>query len=89
MGYSLCRLSRIADKFIDMEKLFEEMLLPAVKKEIREVLKHFIGLEWLVYSRIVRPLRDFGLLKCRYEANREVEAVRKTALFDKFMRVEW
>jgi hypothetical protein len=91
LGYSLCRLSQITDRFVDMVVLFEEIFLPAVKKEIREVLPKVTFVEWFVESRIVRPLREFGLLECRYskEENREIESLRKTGLFDKYMRVEW
>lgn len=89
IGYSLCRLSQIADRFVYMEELFDEIFLPPVKDEIRKGYPAILKLEWLIQSRIVGPLRKFGLLECRYKGDREIEAVRKTELFDKFMKVEW
>jgi len=90
IAYSFYRLSRIADDFVDIEELFDEILLPTVKDEIREKLPPVLKVKWLVQSRIVRPLRGFGLLECRYKekGSREIGAVRKTELFDRFMRWE-
>ena len=90
IAYSFYRLSRIADDFVNMEKLFYKILLPAVRSEIRKKLPPVLKVEWLVQSRIVGPLRGFGLLECRYreERYRDIGAVRKTALFDRFMRWE-
>jgi hypothetical protein len=91
MGYSLCRLSEIASEWVTIEELFDEILLPKVKEEAVKTLPSVIEPYWIVRSRIVGPLKEFGLLGCRYKEDRkkEVEAVRKTALFDKFMRVAW
>lgn len=88
--YSFYRLSRIADEFFDMEELFYEIFLPAVRSEIRKKLPPVLEVKWLIQSRIVGPLTDFGLLECRYkvEGYREIGAVRKTELFDRFMRWE-
>ena len=90
IGYSFYRLSRIANDYVDMEELFDEIFLPAVKGEIRKKLPPVLKVEWLVQSRIVGPLTEFGLLECRYkeEGYREIGAVRKTDLFDRFMRWE-
>jgi len=73
-----------------MEELFDEILLPAVRSEIRKKLPPILKVKWLVQSRIVGPLAGFGLLECRYkeERYREIVAIRKTQLFDKFMRWE-
>jgi len=91
IGYSLCRLGKIANEWVTIEELFDKILLPQVKEEVVKVLPSVIEPHWIVWSRIVRPLKDFGLLECRYKENRdrEVEAVRKTVLFDRFIRVEW
>lgn len=90
IGYSFYRLSRIADEFVDMEELFNKIFLPAVRGEIRKKFPPMLKVKWLIQSRIVRPLTDFGLLECRYKAerDREIGAVRKTELFDRFMRWE-
>jgi len=90
IGYSFCRLSEIAVDWLKVEELFDKILLPKVKKEVEKVLPSVIEPYWIVWSRIVRPLRDFGLLECRYKGNRNrgIEAVRKTGLWDGFMRIE-
>jgi hypothetical protein len=90
IGYSFYRLSRIADEFVDMEELFDKIFLPAVRSEIRKKLPPVLKVKWLVQSRIVGPLTGFGLLECRYkeEGGREIVAVRKTKLFDRFIRWE-
>jgi hypothetical protein len=91
IGYSLCRLSRTASEWIEIEILSDQILLPTVEEEALKALPSVISPYWVMYTRIVRPLRDFGLLECRYKGdrNREVEAVRKTKLFDRFIRLEW
>lgn len=90
IAYSFYRLSRIADEFVDMEELFYKIFLPAVRGEIRKKFPPILKVEWLIQSRIVGPLTDFGLLECRYKAEgyRGIGAVRKTGLFDRFMRWE-
>ena len=90
IGYSFYRLSRIADEFVDMEELFDEILLPTVKDEIRKKFPPVLKVKWFIQSRIVGPLAGFGLLECRYKAegDREIGAVRKTELFDRFIRWE-
>jgi len=90
IGYSFYRLSRIADEFVDVEELFDEIFLPAVRGEIRKKFPPVLKVKWLIQSRIVGPLTDFGLVECRYKAegDREIGAVRKTELFDRFIKWE-
>ena len=92
IGYSFYRLSQVADNFRKIGELFDEIFLSSVKKEIRKALPPLIEAEWLVESRIVSPLEKFGLLECRYKHSkvyRELEKVRKTELFDRFIRMDW
>jgi hypothetical protein len=89
IGYSLCRLGKIASEWVTIEELFDKILLPKVKEEAVKTVPSVIEPSWVVRTRIVIPLKDFGLLECRYKVNRKIEAVRKTELFDGFMKVEW
>jgi len=91
--YSVYRLGRIADRYRGIEELAGEILLPAVEKEVQGAISSsFLKMEWILGKRIIEPLEKFGLLECKRKQLKgysEIEAVRKTALFDRFIRCEW
>ena len=91
IAYSINRLGEIADSWVGIEDLFDKIFLPAVRLEIRETVSKHIKLEWVVRSRVVKPLEEFGLVECRYKekGDSEIEKVRKSELFDRFVGVEW
>lgn len=92
VAYSLHRIGEVACDNIDMEDLSNKMLLPAVKDEVNASLTPYTSIEWILSTRIVEPLQGFGLLECSYIKKKwqsELATVRKTELFDKFIRVEW
>ena len=92
IGYSIFRLGEIADSWVNIEELAEQILLPAVRQEFRATLSEHIFIEWVICSRIIEPLRDLGLLECSYKGKKgdsELKKVRKTKLFDRFMGREW
>jgi len=71
-----------------MEQLFDKIFLPKVKEEILEEVK-FVDL--LVEIRIIRPLEGFGLLEVIRKKEgyfSKVVKVRKSELFDRFVRWE-
>ena len=47
---------------------------------------------WLVESRIIEPLELFGIVECSYKEKVKnylvIDKVKKTELFDKFMKFE-
>ena len=47
-------------------------------------------IEWVISSRIIRPLEGFGLVECSFKGkgNLKSEKVRKSKLFDSFVVVD-
>jgi hypothetical protein len=92
IAYSIYRLGEIAAKYRSMAGLAEEILLPAVLEEVEKGTSEYIRIEWVLGSRILEPLKSFGLVELKYKQFKrfsEIEAVRKTELFDRFVRCEW
>ena len=93
IAYSIFRLGEIADSWVGIDKLVKELFLPAVKKEIRAEIAERVGIEWTLYSRIIRPLEGFGLVECKYGKQNwrrsDVKKLKKTRLFDRFVGREW
>ncbi len=92
VAYSIYRLGEIADSYRRVEGLTEEILLPAVLKKVRDEISEHVFIEWIIGSRIIEPLIDFGLIEGRYKQFKgysALEKVRKAELFDRFIRCEW
>jgi len=92
IAYSIYRLGEIADKYVSVVELAEEILLPAVLKEVKEGISQYVKVEWILHSRIFEPLKDFGLVDCKYKQFKgysQLEKVKKTELFDRFVGCEW
>ena len=92
IAYSFYRLGEIADRWVGREELEEEILLPTVRKEVREKLSDELRIELVLDSRILRPLEGFGLLKCKYRKTKwrlKIEKIKKSKLFDKFVGRKW
>ena len=65
IAYSIYRLGEIADSYRSVEGLAEEILLPAVLKEVKGGISKYVKVEWIFRSRIFEPLIDFGLVDNR------------------------
>jgi hypothetical protein len=96
IGYSLCRLSVVCHNYQTLEQLFHVIFLPKVREEIRdEIRKERVNIREigrLMELRIIRPLVGFGLINCKLKKEKyigRVVAIRKSPLFDKFIRYEW
>ena len=92
VAYSIYRLGEIAGDYISVEELPGEILLPAVLKEVQDQISEHVFIEWVIGSRIIEPLIDFGLLEGEHSHSKgysHVERIRKTELFDKFIRIGW
>ncbi len=92
VAYSFYRLGEIADGYRSVEGLAEEILLPAVLKKVRDEISEHVFIEWIIGSRIIEPLIDFGLIEGRYKQFKgysSLEKLRKAELFDRFIRCEW
>ena len=90
--YTLYRLSKMADTFIALDELAGGLFLPGVMQEIQMQFPPYARLNWLLESRIIRPLRDFGLLECTYKQSNlytRIDELRKTKLFDRFISFEF
>lgn len=92
VAFSLYRIGEVASDYIKIGDLSNKMLLPAVKYEVEASLPEYAKTDRMLATRIVEPLQGFGLLECNYKKKKwlsELETVKKTELFDKFIKVEW
>jgi len=92
INYTLCRFSVICNDYIPVDiNLFHKIVLPAVREQIRQERIIIREIGWLLQSRILKPLINFGLIEGRIEKGEYVENIleaRKTPLYDKFMSFE-
>jgi hypothetical protein len=91
IAYSFYQLWKRADTWQEAETLAPILLLPAVIEQL-EIPDHQSGVTSLCSLRIFRPLEEFGLLE-RRELPSEKKwdkpyEIRKTPLFDRFLRFE-
>ncbi len=87
IGFSLYQMSRMAESWIELADIAPSLLLPTI-------LRSLPVLSWsqdaslnYVRSRILRPLKDFGLIE--YESDypwNSPERVRKSGLFNQFIQ---
>ena len=94
--YSFYRLSKLEKKDIKVNKLKKQLFLPAVIDDLND--GHIYSsdtideITWLVESRIIEPLELFGIVECSYKEKVKnylvIDKVKKTELFDKFMKFE-
>jgi len=88
--FALYMLSVLCNEYKSIEELYDLVFLPVVLDDIEESSSEFISEDWYLTSRIIDPLVGFGLLECKYKQDkyfRRIDQVRKTALFDRFVRV--
>ena len=94
-GYTLCRLGVVAADWKAVEGLHQEVLLPAVRRELEAetagMMFERVGglLEW----RLLQPLLDWGMLEGRFEYGKSrhfqtLVSVRVTALYREFLSFE-
>ena len=89
--YAFYRLQTVADDYVPMKGLAERILLLAALKEVSS-LPLYSKFELALSLRVIEPLESLGLIECLCEediALPVVTSVRKTELFDKFIRFEW
>jgi len=87
--FSFYVLSKFADGFFKIKEMEEKIFLPAVRREIMEHSRRPWDITGLVHTRIIEPLQSFGLIEVVSGSKLSgfnIEAVKKTGLFDKFMR---
>jgi len=92
INFTLYQLSVNCNDFVSTDiNLFRKIVLPAAQEEIRQKRIIIREIGWLLQSRILKPLINFGLIEGKIEKSKHVEnivEVRKTPLFDKFMGFE-
>ena len=89
--YTLYRIGQICDDYRTMKELFDKIFLPKVKEEILDICSPPRKESWVLEARIIRPLAMFGLLevvKKTDDYRSRIKEVRKTPLFDEFVRWE-
>jgi hypothetical protein len=93
IAYPIFRIGEICKDYQNLEDLPEAILLPAVLQEVKEEIPNRTYIEWLLGSRIIVPCVELGLLECIYNKEEkgvsEIVKVRKSKLFDKFIRFKF
>ena len=87
--FSFYVLSKFADGFFKIKEMEEKIFLPAVRREIIEHGRKPWDITGLLHTRIIEPLLSFGLIEVERVSRLSVfniDAVKKTELFDRFMR---
>ena len=87
IGFAFYQISKRADSWIELADIAPKLFLPAV-------LQSLPSLSWspdtslrYAHMRILQPLKDFGLVEFGSEDPwKSLERVRKTTLFDQFIR---
>ena len=87
--FSFYVIKRFADDFCSINNLENKIFLPAVRKEIANQSNISRSIKGLFHTRIIEPLVSFGLIEVVRDSGRSVfnvESIRKTELFEKFMK---
>jgi len=87
--FSFYVLSKFADGFFEIRELEEKIFLPTVRRDIIEHSRQSWDITGLVHTRIIEPLLSFGLIEVVRGSKLSVfniDAVKKTKLFDRFMK---
>lgn len=93
IGYSLHAFHQHASQWQAIEALVPRLYLQAVS---RQIPVSSYGLEFDVFlarTRIIEPLENFGLIQCQYSKEKpvfhpEITRVRKSPLYDQFLRFD-
>ena len=89
IGYSFYRLSTLCNEYKTIEELYRQILLPKVIGNIEKTDSPIIDKSGIIKTRIIKPLEEFGLVECQRKGEKyysEIEKVKKTELFDRFMK---
>ena len=93
IAYTFYRLSKCANDWIDVEKIPQEILMPAVIKAIRINTPQYDWTLGIISLRVLEPLEEFGLIELEYAPDEHgvntLKRVRKTPLFDMFMSFDF
>ena len=90
----LWRLDTVARDWIPVRGLAPRILLPQVLAEMHQAMTYpHDGEEWILAAYLLNPLLDFGLIETRKHGEwpgvSEKDAIRVTALWEKFIRFAW
>ena len=86
IGFAFYQIGRSADDWIALSDLTSKVFLPAVQESLPE-LSWADSAHTYAELRVLRPLRDFGLVQFEREGyGPPPERVRKSALWDRFMQ---
>lgn len=90
----LWRLDTVARDWTPVRGLAPRILLPRVLSETREAMTYPHDTEeWILISYLLNPLLDFGLIETKKHGEwpgvTEKDAIRVTALWEKFIRFAW
>lgn len=86
--YSFFVINKMAEDYCSIQALTSKIFLPAVKKAIEKESTIEGAVTGITHTRIIEPLLSFGLIEVVRSSSKQVfnvEAVRKTELFEKFM----
>jgi hypothetical protein len=89
LGYTLYQLSKLTTEWTDFKAVSEKLFLPAIVEQMPE-LRYGDKVALFAEHRVIRTLLLFGLVETEREKQYgEPDRIRKSALFDRFLRFEW
>lgn len=89
--YALFRLQQVADDWVSIRDLTEDIFIPMAFNEIMNQTNKYVKPEWYVYSLMLEPLELFGLIKTRKTESSKPgysgypDQCRKTPLLNTFI----
>ncbi len=90
-GYTLYQVSKTCQNAKPLEDLYKQVLLPAVREDIRQTRATIRDTLFVLELRVIRPLVNLGLLEIvrrKDDFLKRIDTVKKTALFDKFIQFD-
>jgi hypothetical protein len=88
LGYTLYQLSKLASEWTDFRAVSEKLFLPAIVEEMPE-LRYGDKVDFFAEHRVIRTLLLFGLVEIEREKQYgKLYRIRKSLLFDRFLRFE-
>lgn len=93
IAFSFYMLAENANRWEQSQQIAPILLLPSVRTHMMKSAKHSWqeDFTWLVQARILRPLESFGLLELQESRKGKIlegVKVRKTSLFDRFIKFD-
>ncbi len=88
IDYTIYQLNRLAKNQVIFDKIYHNLILPAVLTELQAIETEYIKSGWIIKRRTIEPLEYAGLLECTREKLDflpEISSLKISPLFEKFL----